>query len=330
MAQSRPPLARMYRIDEQLRAGRYPNCTGLARHFQVNAKTIQRDIDYMRLMLGAPIAYDQKQRGFHYEGDWRFLPSMFLDEREAKALMATKKVLSQYVGTPYYQEIGRALDKVLQYLPDTLPEGGFFDVYSFARPSSEQPESSIFTTLEDAISQHLKVHITYDALTTGEQSKRIVRPYRLHYADDTWYLIGHCELRDEARAFVLRRMRKVKLLENQPFTPDPGFNPDAYLDRMFRFISGGHDKSIRIRFSPRQSAWIRERRWHQSQQIEENSDGSIDLVLNVSALDAVRSWVMQYGGDAEVIEPEELRSMVLREAATIVGMYGSGNGSGEN
>ena len=165
------------------------------------------------------------------------------------------------------------------------------------------------------------MRITYDALTTGEQTERVVRPCRLHYADDTWYLIGHCELRDDARAFVLRRMRRAELLGDQAFEPDPDFDPDAYLARMFKFVVGSHEKRVRIRFSPRQAAWIRERRWHDSQEIVENGDGSIDLLMNVSALDAVRSWVMQYGGDAEVVEPEELRGLVAREAGAIVGIY---------
>lgn len=67
---------------------------------------------------------------------------------------------------------------------------------------------------------------------------------------------------------------------------------------------------------------MRERRWHPSQEIVELGDGSIDLLLTVSSLDAVRSWVLQYGVDAEVIEPGVLRDMVMNESLAIAGMYG--------
>ena len=311
----------MYTIDEHLRGRRYPNCSSLANHFEVSSKTIQRDIEYMRLMLGAPIAYDQKKRGFHYESEWRFLPSTFLDERETRALMATKKVLANYVGTPYYDEVSKALDKVLQALPETLPEHYFFDVCSFARPTSDQPDPEWFAGLEDAIRHHLKVRIRYEANTTGQQTERIVHPYRLHCAKDTWYLIGFCELRGATRAFVLRRMKQLDLLDEK-FVPDTSFNPDQYIDRMFNSIMGNEEQTVRIRFSARQAPWMRERRWHPSQEIVECGDGSVELLLTISSLDAVKSWVLQYGIDAEVIEPEGLREMVMNETLAISAMYG--------
>jgi hypothetical protein len=54
-----------------------------------------------------------------------------LDRQEADALIITKKVLSQYQGTPYYSEVSRALDKVLQYLSGTLLTSQLSGIYSF-------------------------------------------------------------------------------------------------------------------------------------------------------------------------------------------------------
>ena len=49
---SRPPLARMVRLHERLKAGEFPNCRKLAGELEVSSKTIQRDIDFMRDRLG--------------------------------------------------------------------------------------------------------------------------------------------------------------------------------------------------------------------------------------------------------------------------------------
>lgn len=324
MKQSRPPLARMYTIDEQLRNGRYPNCSTLAFHFQVNPKTIQRDIDYMRDLLGAPIAYDRYRRGFFYESEWRFLPSIFFDEREIKSLMATRSVLARYDGAPYYQEIRDALDKVLQYLPGALPQHHFLDVYSFARTSGEQPSPECFSVLEEAIRNRRKVRIVYEALRTGETSERIVHPYRLHLAEDIWYLVAICELRNKPRSFMLRRIRRLELLD-VAYEPDPDFDPDAYLhERMYLFIAGNGKQTVRIRFNARHAGWIRDSRWHPAQKIVENGDGSLILVMDVDAYDVVTCWLLQYGTDAEVLEPEELRTSVVRKARAIAALYADG------
>ena len=63
---SRPPLARMMQLHQQLQARKFPNCRKLARELEVSEKTIQRDIEFMRYQLGLPSEYDQLNVGFIY------------------------------------------------------------------------------------------------------------------------------------------------------------------------------------------------------------------------------------------------------------------------
>jgi predicted DNA-binding transcriptional regulator YafY len=63
---SRPPLARMMRLHEWLMAGRYPNCRKMGKEFEVSAKTVQRDVNFMRDQMGLPIEYDKGRFGFRY------------------------------------------------------------------------------------------------------------------------------------------------------------------------------------------------------------------------------------------------------------------------
>jgi predicted DNA-binding transcriptional regulator YafY len=63
---SRPPLARMLRLHEWLMGDRYPNCRKLAEEFEVSAKTVQRDVNFMRDRMGLPIEYVKGRFGFRY------------------------------------------------------------------------------------------------------------------------------------------------------------------------------------------------------------------------------------------------------------------------
>lgn len=322
MKQSRPPLVRMQYIDQQLRNTAYPNCSRIASHFEVSSKSIQRDIGYMRDMLHAPIDYDRKRRGFFYTGAWTFLPSATIDRQEAAALAATKKVLSQYQGTPYYEEVSRAIDKVLQYLPGTLPGDDLLEVYSFEQPLSADIDPVHFARIEDAIRNRLMITMHYHASSRQEETVRTVRPYRLHYdqSKGTWYLIAHCELRGEMRTFAVSRIRCLSLKTDHFDFPD-SFSIGAYLGKTFDQISGTEDHVVAIRFTPYQSQWIRERRWHPTQEIEEHEDGSLTLTLHVGALEAVKRWIMRYGQEAEVLEPQELRDMIRDEVLCMGEMY---------
>jgi hypothetical protein len=75
---SRPPLARMLRIHQSLMENRYPNCRQMSDEFEVAAKTVQRDINFMRDQMRLPIEYDKARFGFHYTRPVTALPSMGL------------------------------------------------------------------------------------------------------------------------------------------------------------------------------------------------------------------------------------------------------------
>jgi hypothetical protein len=63
---SRPPLERIMKIDQSLRASDWPNCRTLAEGLEVDPRTVRRDIDFMQNRLKAPIDYDSAPRLFRY------------------------------------------------------------------------------------------------------------------------------------------------------------------------------------------------------------------------------------------------------------------------
>jgi DeoR/GlpR family transcriptional regulator of sugar metabolism len=54
------PIARMKFIYDAIKTERRPNCSLLAKKLEISAKTVQRDIDYMRYQLNLPMEYDQE------------------------------------------------------------------------------------------------------------------------------------------------------------------------------------------------------------------------------------------------------------------------------
>ena len=45
-------------IDEEVRSGRFPSSKAIARKLELSDRTIRRNIEFMRDVLGAPIEYD--------------------------------------------------------------------------------------------------------------------------------------------------------------------------------------------------------------------------------------------------------------------------------
>jgi predicted DNA-binding transcriptional regulator YafY len=59
---------RLLMINSLVREGKRPNTGQLASKLEVTTRTIQRDIDNMRDMFGAPFYYDPNNQGFYIYG----------------------------------------------------------------------------------------------------------------------------------------------------------------------------------------------------------------------------------------------------------------------
>src|SRR5882724_7803805 len=109
---SRPPLERMMRMHERLKAGRYPICRKLAQELEVSSKTVQRDIDFMRYRLGLPIEYDQIHFGFYYAEQVSSFPSIEISEGSLVALYAGRKALTQNMRPSFEAPLSTAFRKI--------------------------------------------------------------------------------------------------------------------------------------------------------------------------------------------------------------------------
>lgn len=84
---------------------------------------------------------------------------------------------------------------------------------------------------------------------------------------------------------------------------------------------GEEPLGVAIKFDSYQARYIRERRWHPTQEIEELPDGGLILRFCVGGLDEVKRWVMGYGSHAEVLAPESLRQAVKEELKQMATLY---------
>lgn len=112
MSKYKPQHSRILFVDRKISEGRYPNCRTLAEEWEVSRKTIQRDLDYMRYQLDAPIEYSCDKRGYYYTEKNFNLPALAIRESDLFAIYLAEKVLAQYEGTPIYDNLRRSSKKL--------------------------------------------------------------------------------------------------------------------------------------------------------------------------------------------------------------------------
>jgi len=71
---------------------------------------------------------------------------------------------------------------------------------------------------------------------------------------------------------------------------------------------------------------VREKKWHESQQLRELKDGGVELSLKLSSLMEISRWVLSWGGRATVVRPQALRDRLLGVGQGYVRRYAQSGG----
>ena len=325
-AATRPPLERLAALDAEVRAERFPNAVSLAARFEVDPRTVQRDVEFARDRLGAPLAFCRRRNGYFYENATYRMPAVDVTEGELLALFVAGKALEPYRGTPFGADLARAAGKLAARLtaPAAVDPATVADALSVAPATVPAQDLDVFRTLLRAARRHERLRINYWSASSGETADRVVDPYHLAAVGEDWYLIAYCHRREAVRMFSAVRVRAAELVSGGYTVPDD-FNPADYLAGTFRAVRGepGAEYNVELRFTPAFAGRLAEKRWHPTQQHEFNADGSLQLRLTVSDLTEVTRWTLSWGTECEVVGPPELRERVAREAAGIVRCYGS-------
>jgi proteasome accessory factor B len=117
------------------------------------------------------------------------------------------------------------------------------------------------------------------------------------------------------RLFAAERIRSAEVLRLR-FEVKKDFDLKAFLDRAWGIVQGDI-VTVRVVFSSKVARYIRERLWHPSQQFRDLPEGRLEMTLRVADTLEVRRWILGYGIDAEVVEPEGLREALRQEAESL-------------
>ena len=167
------------------------------------------------------------------------------------------------------------------------------------------------STVREAMRARRKVSLTYRRGAGAEASARTICPYGVVAASGMWYVVAHCERSEGVRVFRLDRIEGVEVLAGSYRMP-ASFSIDSVVSEGRVFI-GEAPRRMTVRYSPRIARWIAERAGGTPA-----ADGSLTLEHLMADEDWAVRHVLQYGPDAEVLEPGELRAEVARRLSAVV------------
>ncbi len=312
-------MERMLRIHQAIQSGKYPTSLTLGAELEVSGRSILRDVEFMRDRLELPIEFCRTRKGYHYTEEVNGFPTLQITEGELFALLVAEKALQQYRGTTFERPLVSAFKKMAAGLPDTvsLNIADWEQTISFHTRAEPILNLEIFDALARATAQRKQLQLTYRKPGARETELRLVDPYHMANINGEWYLFAWCHLRRDIRTFVPARIQEAAPT-GKTFARPQKFSLEKRLRDSFGVESGQGSHEVVIHFNELVSDYIREKKWHESQELRELDDGGLELRLKLSSLSEIERWVLGWGGNARVVSPKELAENIAAAARKIL------------
>lgn len=273
----------------------------LAEKFEVSRRTIDRDIDAL-CRAGIPLVTTRGVNGGVSIMEGYRIDRTVLSSSDMRAILAGLRSLDSCSGTSRYAQLMEKLSAG----SSGLLEGDQHILVNLASWSRERLAPKL-ELIHGAIENRRLVSFDYSG--PGGDSRRIIEPYFLLFQWASWYVWGWCRGREDFRLFKLWRMGELTVGEG--FAPRPAPLPDLSDETVF-------PPSVRVRalVAPSQRWRLLEEFGQECFTVRE--DGRLLFSGGFSDGETVLRWVASFGGDAELLEPLELRNAMARLAEKLL------------
>ncbi len=159
--------------------------------------------------------------------------------------------------------------------------------------------------------------IVYLKSGADDAEGRLVHPYRVAYADGSWYVLAWCTVAEGVRVFRIDRILEAAPADGS-FEVPADFDPAPFFDGG-KVYHAPDDEVVRVRYSPKVARWVRERAEYREAELEEDGRGGVILRHRVADPGWVVSHALQYGAEAEILDPPEMRALVREVVGRMAG-----------
>lgn len=298
----------------------------LASELGVSIKTIRRDLN---LLTRVGFCVQESEPGPHGKKLWRLkttenVPALLFNYEEAFALYLGRRWLDPLAGTILGEAAQTAFRKIRASLPPNALR--YLDKLSShvhmttVGASDYSQKSQQIDDLTRAIEEGKTAIITYHPLRATEPVEYEINPYDLAWHNHALYFVAWSRDADAVRVFKMDRVQSVDVTEF-PFHRPDDFDVRQYLADSFGVFRGDGNLLVRLRFSALAARHVTEGRWHASQKLEPQRDGTLIAEFRLSGTEEIKRWALSFGQQVEVLEPLALRNELRDELRTMAAAY---------
>ena len=295
----------------------------IARRCTISVRTVYRDLNALEDELDVPIWQEGNKRGI-VEGYHLPLIPFTIPEAMNISLAARLMQIHSRWHDPHRVSMLMKLNSVV---PPLLRKQIENTIEWMDKQPRNEKQIDISEKLADAwISQH-QITVRYREIDGGGPQEFLIEPYFIEPATpgNSGFVIAYCHLRKSIHVFKISCIEYVHIEPENYSIPDD-FDVVPYLSPAWSTLVNDPAQTVKLHFKPRPSRSTTEAIWDPSQVVEPQPDGSLIMTLRVSITVDFRSWVLGWGDEVEVIEPEKLRNEIIKINESSLNMYADKKG----
>ena len=261
----------------------------LADKFEVSVRTIYRDIDSIS-SVGVPIFTTQgKGGGIKIDNEFILNKSLF-DTNEKEQIIAALQGLEK-TNEAYKSELITKLSALFK-----IKNSNWIEI-DFTSWGSNNTYQDLFNALKTTIINKNIISFSYNS-SKGEKINRKVKPIRLLFKEQDWYLYGFCLLRNDFRYFKLSRMKDLEVL---------AMNYEDNFENMVLKREIKHEDIVNIKLKFNKSVEFRVYDEF-NEAIVEDEKGNLYVEIKIPNNYKLYNYIFSFGSNVEILEPKEIRN----------------------
>lgn len=240
---------------------------------------------------------------------------------ELQKLRDAVSLLERYKFSNVFGDISGSLQKVVDVIEiSSNSQDG--DQYDFIHPEKVPhfKGSEYLVQIINAIREEKVVRIYYHPFYEDKPYFSEVHPYLLKEYRNRWYMIGLNDFKGQLRTYALDRIRDL-VLSDIPYQKH-NFSAKDYFRHSIGIIApGGEPVKTRIAVQKTQAQYMITQPWHESQNIDEETEDEIIFSFRVHPTYEFISLILSYGKDLRVLEPTSLITDLCQHLGAMSAFY---------
>ena len=293
-------IRRYYLEIEKIKGGSFPSFKEIKDYLQVQGfelgdRTIQRDIEQIRIEFDVEISYDRKRNGYFIDYEKSIDTESFFRFLE---IVNTAEILSESL-----QESKNSLKYI------SFDTGGGLKGVENLKP------------LLNAIKDNRIISFNHYSFQTETTRKYILKPYLLKEYQNRWYVVGLIGSVDEFRTFGIDRIEDLEI-KAESFKRNNKLNPIELFNKTIGLVySYNSVQKVILSFTPTQGKYIKTLPLHTSQTVIIDNETELRISIEVIPNYELTQTILKFGNTVKVVEPEWLAKEIQENLISALNKY---------